>query len=98
MVADDRLEITTGGKPVAIARADVKSVHRTKRGSVLGRVLIGAAAGAGIGLAISVPIAAATKEPLTGAAGILLGVPAGAVIAAATKEKGKRGELLYFAP
>jgi len=97
-VSADRLDLSTGGKVVAIPKADVKSVHRAKRGSMIGRALIGAAAGAGIGLGGGAILVAASKDPLAGVAGILIGVPAGAVIGAATTGKGKRGELLYFAP
>jgi hypothetical protein len=94
----DELLIKTGGKTVTVARPDVKSVHRSKRGPSIGRILIGAAAGAGIGLAAAVPITVLSKDPLAGAAGVLVGVPAGAVVAAVTGDKTKRGELLYFAP
>lgn len=97
-VRSDGIEVRSGKTPVTVSRADIKSVHRAKRGSIVGRALIGAAAGGGIGVAVGVGLAAAMKDPLAGAAGILFGVPAGAVIGAATKGKSKRGELLYYAP
>jgi hypothetical protein len=94
----DELVLKSDGTMDTVARSDVKSVHRSKRGHGIGRILIGAAAGAGIGLAAAVPITVLSKDPLAGAAGVLVGVPAGAVVAAVTGGKTKRGELLYFAP
>jgi len=79
-------------------RHSIARVYLTKRGSMLKRALIGAAAGAGIGTAIGAAVVVATKsDGLAAAGGFLYGIPVGAVIGAATTGR-KRGRLIYESP
>lgn len=81
-----------------IARDSIARVYLTKRGSIVKRALIGAAAGAGIGTAVGVGVTAATKtNGLAAAAGFLIGVPVGAAVGAATTGR-KIGRLIYESP
>lgn len=92
------IEVKSGSTATAITRDDVQTVHRSRRGSMLKRALIGAAAGAGIGVAVGGIVAVATKSNgLAAAGGFLYGIPIGAVVGAATTGR-KRGELIYNAP
>ena len=96
-VSDASVELRVRGRNSSVARNDVLTVHRSRRGSFLKRTLIGAAAGAGIGAGVGAAVVAATKsDGLAAAGGFLLGIPAGAVIGAATTGR-KRGELIYSA-
>lgn len=91
--ADDVTVFLDKGR--TIARDSVDRVYLTKRGSILKRALIGAAAGAGIGAAIGAVVTVATKgNGLAAAGGFLAGIPAGAAVGAATTGK-KRGRLIY---
>jgi len=92
------IEVKNGSAPVTISRDDIQSVHRSRRGSMLKRTLIGAAAGAGIGFGVGGIVAVATKtNGLAAAGGFLYGIPIGAAIGAATTGR-KRSELIYRAP
>ena len=94
-VAADSIALVRDGRSTSIARADIARVYRAKRGSILKRTLIGAAAGAGVGMLVGAGVVAATKgDGLIAAGGFLYGIPAGAAIGAATAGK-KRGELIY---
>ena len=93
-VDTDTVVINSKGRSVSIQRTDVQRVYLTKRGSIVKRALIGAAAGAGIGTAIGVIGTVATKDPLVAAGGFIFGIPAGAAIGAMTAGR-KRGELIY---
>lgn len=96
-VSDAALDIRSNGKNVSIGRGDVLTIHLARRGSILKRALIGAAAGAGIGAGVGAGVVAATKsDGLAAAAGFLYGIPIGAVVGAATTGH-KRGELIYSA-
>ncbi|MGD9587580.1 MAG: hypothetical protein AB7Q37_10220 [Pyrinomonadaceae bacterium] len=92
---DSSIAIERGGKRISVSRSSVDRVYLAKRGSVLKRALIGAAAGAGIGAAIGAGVTVATKgDGLAAAGGFLYGIPVGAAIGAATTGT-KRGRLIY---
>lgn len=94
--ADDTTVLLDKGR--TISRDSIARVYLTKRGSILKRALIGAAAGAGIGTAVGVIVTVATKsEGLAAAGGFLIGIPAGAAVGAATAGR-KRGRLIYESP
>ena len=91
----DTLSVESGGRRVEIAKADVTSVHLTRRSSRVKRGLIGALAGAGAGVLVGVVAGVAGKaDPLVPAGGFLIGIPAGAAIGAAMGGS-KKGELVY---
>ena len=95
-VASDRIELTKGAVST-ISRADVQQVYRTRRGGMVTRALVGAAAGAGIGLVVGAGIVAAKKsDPLTGLGTVMIGIPVGAAVGAITTPR-KRGKLVYSA-
>ena len=81
-----------------LGRDSIARVYLTKRGSMLKRALIGAAAGAGIGAAVGAVVVVATKtDGLAAAGGFLYGIPIGAAVGAATTGR-KRGRLIYQSP
>ncbi|MEO8648716.1 MAG: hypothetical protein ABI539_06085 [Acidobacteriota bacterium] len=93
-VDTNSLVINSKGRSVSIQRGDVQRVYLTKRGSIVKRAALGAAAGAGIGTAIGVVGTVVTKDPLVAAGGFIFGIPAGAAIGAMTAGS-KRGDLIY---
>ena len=93
----DSIQLRARGKGITFTRDEIRNIFLTRRGSVLKRTLIGAAAGAGIGTAIGVGVTAATKsDGLAAAGGFLYGIPAGAAIGALTTGR-KKGKLIYSA-
>ena len=94
-VSDSSIEVRVGGRSISIARGDVLTIHLARRGSILKRALIGAAAGAGIGFGIGAGVVAATKsDGLAASGGFLYGIPIGAVVGAITTGH-KKGRLIY---
>jgi hypothetical protein len=93
--SDDAVVINVKGRSASVARNDVLTIHLARRGSILKRAFIGAAAGAGLGVGVGAGIVAATRsDGLAAAAGFLYGIPIGAVVGAATTGH-KRGRLIY---
>lgn len=94
-VTDSNAQLRINGRIVPFNKDAILTIHLTRRGSIVRRALIGAAAGAGIGAAVGVGVVAATKsDGLAAAGGFLYGIPIGAVIGAATTRH-KRGRLIY---
>jgi len=97
------LNLSSGGKAVALERDDIAKVYRGKKSSRLKRALIGAGIGLGIGAGISGVYVLVKRDgdPLAAGAGLiygfLVGVPVGAVVGAATGGKSRKGVLLYEA-
>lgn len=90
------LNLSSGGKTIAVEQNDVARVYRARKGSRLKRALIGAAIGAGVGFGIGGVYALITKgNGLAAAAGLIYGLPTGAVIGAATGGKSRKGTLVY---
>ena len=89
------LDLQRNGRSVSLQRGDVQRVYLTRRGPVLKRALIGAAAGAGIGILVGAVAVAATKsDGLAAAGGFLYGIPVGVAVGAATTRR-RRGVLIY---
>ena len=96
-VSDSSAELRANGGSITIRKDEILTIHLTRRGSIVKRALIGAAAGAGIGAAVGAGVVAATKsDGLAAAGGFLYGIPIGAVIGAATTGH-KRGRLIFSA-
>ena len=94
-VTDSTAQLRVKRSYVSLTKDEILTIHLTRRGSMIKRALIGAAAGAGIGTAVGVGVVAATKsDGLAAAGGFLYGIPIGAVIGAATAGH-KRGRLIY---
>jgi len=92
---DNSIAIERGGKRISVSRTSIDRVYLAKRGSVLKRALIGAAAGAGIGATIGAGVTIVTKgNGLEAAGGFLYGIPTGAAVGAATTGT-KRGRLIF---
>lgn len=92
---DSSIEIERSGQRLQVVRSSVDRVYLAKRGSVLKRALVGAAAGAGIGAAIGAGVTVATKgNGLAAAGGFLYGLPVGAAVGAATTST-KLGAVIY---
>jgi len=97
------LNLSSGGKAVALERDDIARVYRGKKSSRFKRALIGAGIGLGIGAGISGVYVLVKKDgdPLAAGAGLiygfLVGVSVGAVVGAATGGKSRKGVLLYEA-
>jgi len=90
------LNLSSGGKTIALERDEVSKVYRAKKSSRLKRALIGAAIGAGVGFGIGGVYALTTKgNGLAAAAGFIYGLPIGAVIGAVSGGKNRKGELIY---
>jgi len=92
------LNLSNGGKAIALERDDIARVYRTVKGSRIKRAFIGAGIGAGVGFGIGGVYSVVNKQNgLAAAAGILYGLPIGAVVGAATGGKSRKGALLYEA-
>ena len=90
------LNLSNGGKTIALERDDIARVYRAKKSSRLKRALIGAGLGAGIGFGIGgVYSMIANEKGLAAAAGLIYGLPIGAVVGAATGGKSRKGNLIY---
>lgn len=95
------LNLSSGGRSVALERDDIARVYRAKKVSRLKRALIGAGIGLGVGAGISGIYVLVKKDgdPLAAGAGLiygfLVGIPAGAAIGAVTGGKSRKGVLLY---
>lgn len=93
------LNLSSGGRAVALERDGIARVYRAKKGSRIKRALIGAGIGAGVGFGIGGIYSVVNKENgLAAAGGLLYGLPIGAVVGAATGGKTRKGVLLYEAP
>ena len=92
------LNLSSGGKAVALERDDIARVYRGKKSSRLKRALIGAGIGAGVGFGIGAAYSVINKQNgLAAAGGILYGLSIGAIVGAATGGKSRKGVLLYEA-
>jgi len=90
------LNLSSGGKPIAIEQNDIARIYRAKKSSLLKRALIGAAIGAGVGFGIGGVYALITKgSGLIASAGLIYGLPTGAFIGAASGGKNRKGNLIY---
>lgn len=94
-VTDSIAQIRVDGRLVPLNKDEILTIHLSRRGSIVKRALIGAAAGAGIGTAVGVGVVAATKsDGLAAAGGFLYGIPLGAAVGAVTTGN-RRGKLIY---
>lgn len=95
-VTSTTLNLTRGGKTIALERGNIAKVYRAKNPPRFKRALIGAAIGAGAGFGIGGIIVLITKgSGLIASAGLLYGTPIGAVIGGLTGGNKRRGELIY---
>ena len=94
-VSDRAVDLRVNRRNLSVVKDNILTIHLARRDSPLKRALIGAAAGAGIGVVMGVGVTAATKsDGLAAAAGFLYGIPVGAVVGAATAGH-KRGKLIH---
>jgi len=97
-VTPTTLNLSTGGRAVALERDGIAKVYRAVKGSRIKRALIGAGIGAGVGFGVGGVYSTIAKENgLAAAAGFIYGLPIGAVVGAATGGKSRKGVLLYEA-
>lgn len=97
-VTPTTLNLSSGGRAIALERDNIARVYRALKGSRLKRALIGAGIGAGAGFGIGGVYSVIKKENgLAAAAGFIYGLPIGAVVGAATGGKSRKGVLLYEA-
>lgn len=95
-VTSATLNLSSGGKTIALERSNIAKIYKTKKSSRLKRALIGAGIGAAVGVGIGVVYTVATKtNGLAAAGGFLYGLPAGAIIGGLTGGKSRRGALIY---